>query len=205
MANVQCVELPLPQQQQRATSHTHVKLIKKIDFIITIVNKNKMNPQYATSRCIKLFGIKIWVRFKQNTKNEIGRIDTIKANGIVKFVNTKTENSSLQIIEFGFVQRITKIRECFIQQNNEIIFSKKEHARIETTLDTIQIYDEMPPNDAPNECPICLETECNAKLNCQHSFCGKCIIRNINQSTLCPMCRIPIATITRRHRLTCHL
>jgi len=158
-----------------------------------------------TSRCITLFGITIWVRFKRNTKNKIGRIDTIKANGMVKFINTKTENSSLQIIEFGFVQHITKIRKCFIKQDNTIIFFDTEHARIETQLDTIQIYDEMPPNDEPKECPICLETECNAILNCQHSFCGRCIIRNINHSTLCPMCRIPIATISRRHRLTCHM
>ena len=58
---------------------------------------------------------------------------------------------------------------------------------------TIQISNSSTNVNLNDECCICMEYVNNVKLKpCKHKFCGKCILKCINnRDTLCPCCRIP--------------
>jgi hypothetical protein len=53
-----------------------------------------------------------------------------------------------------------------------------------------------------DDCPICLDTLCNTKSNCNHSFCAQCIKKTImttnsnNLRPICPICRQTISSLT---------
>jgi hypothetical protein len=61
----------------------------------------------------------------------------------------------------------------------------------------IQILNENQKLITDEPCPICLENDkCDSVLNCSHTYCNDCIFQHTQKNTNCPLCRIPIETIT---------
>jgi hypothetical protein len=72
---------------------------------------------------------------------------------------------------------------------------------------TLGLYKRRAPEAGdPVDCAICMEEIPKAgmaKMNCNHEFCGGCIIQHFNQAVIqnkrvacCPMCRTKIRTVT---------
>jgi len=56
------------------------------------------------------------------------------------------------------------------------------------------LTNELIPKGETLKCPICLDIiliECLVT-KCGHKYCGKCINKSLENSSLCPYCRAPI-------------
>jgi hypothetical protein len=119
------------------------------------------------------------------------RIESIKVNGIVKFVNTNTENEYFEFADNRYVQIIELV---FLQYIHCI--EEEKQIFITTTLDKINIHTQMPPKHEWSSCPFCLDKKCNVLSNCGHSFCEKCISQNLYKGAKCPQCKTLITRLT---------
>jgi len=149
--------------------------------------------ELSVSESVKLHGITVWIRCKYVGTSKMKRIESIKVNGIVKFVNTNTENEYFEFTDNRYVQIIELV---FLQYIHCI--EEEKQIFITTTLDKINIHGQMPPKEewSSKECPFCLETRCNVLSNCGHSFCEKCISQNLYGGVKCPQCETSITRLT---------
>ena len=72
---------------------------------------------------------------------------------------------------------------------------------------TLSLYKRREPESGdPEDCAICMEEIPKAgmaKMNCNHNFCGGCVVQHFNQTIIqrkralcCPMCRADIHKVT---------
>jgi hypothetical protein len=128
----------------------------------------------------------------KNIKDEVedkGLVNTIK-EGICNLYNELNElhnkiddleytNKILQTDSDNLIENKNNIETEYIKIINE--YKKKQ---INNNIDT----------DTDKQCKICFELDTNVLLNCNHKFCGVCLIQNKNNK--CPLCRTEITNKT---------